>query len=94
MRAPSETPISRADFIAVNVRAEMVSRLWQQCLTAEAEEISEGVLEKVREFYRDETILQSEWQALRNKEMKEQLRRASIHNGVRACCTRQNQKSS
>jgi hypothetical protein len=73
-RWPTETPISRTDS-AINVRAERVSRLWRQYLTAEEIDLAHERFERVKNFYHDEERLESEWKALRRKEMQASLER-------------------
>jgi tetratricopeptide (TPR) repeat protein len=74
-REPTETPISRTDSIAVNVRAKAVSRLWRDYLSNQDTDQAERLLDQVRAFYRDEERLQSEWESLRRGAMQGPLER-------------------
>ncbi len=69
-REPDQTPISRTDSIATNLRAKTVSRLWRDYLNNRDEEQAERLLDQVKAFYRDEQRLRNEWDTLRRNDMQ------------------------
>jgi tetratricopeptide (TPR) repeat protein len=74
-REPAETPISRTDSIAINLRAKAVSRLWRGYLSNRDTEQAERLLYQVSAFYREEERLKNEWETLRRREMQGPLER-------------------
>jgi tetratricopeptide (TPR) repeat protein len=95
-REPAETPISRSDSIAINERAKAVSRLWRDYLSNRDTDCAERLLDRVREFYRDEERLESEWETLRRRDMQGPLQRLryfvetgqSVLDRIRGCVER------
>ncbi|MEJ2427103.1 MAG: hypothetical protein P8101_22250, partial [Candidatus Thiodiazotropha sp.] len=69
-REPDQTPISRTDSIATNLRAKAVSRLWRGYLNSRDEHQAERLLDQVKAFYRDEQRLRNEWDAQRRSDMQ------------------------
>ncbi len=75
-RELAETPISRTDSFAENVRAKTVSRLWRDYLTSEESERASELLQRVKGFYREEQRLENEWEMLRRGERQGMLKKA------------------
>ncbi len=75
-REPADTPISRTDTFAENVRAKTVSRLWRDYLTSEESGRALVLLQRVKDFYREEHRLENEWEMLRRGERQGMLKKA------------------
>jgi hypothetical protein len=96
-REPEDTPISKTDSIAINVRARAVSRLWRQYMRSEGQDQDQNrLLDQVRDFYRDEDRLELEWESLRKRDVKGPLERLryfvetgqSVLDRIRHCAER------